>query len=180
MWHTLSSHEAWFPSRNSSVEKGVTVVCLFSWTCRTCRFRGFQACYFARWMTSSIAIFTQKITVLSSRLHSFGDLCTDRPKLFSPLHTSVYTARINVDTNSIFRAIPFSIFHRPHVGKMAEEEEAAANLLITRAWRHRVIKWALFFFFFFFSVVLVCRFCTLDAGWFAAWWHVLCCLLIEC
>ena len=44
----------------------------------------------------------------------------------------------------------YPIFHRPHVGKMAEEEEAAANLLITRAGRHRVIKWALFFFCFFF------------------------------
>ena len=47
-------------------------------------------------------------------------------------------------------------------------------LLITRAMRHRVFKWVQFVYL---SSVffLVCRFCTLDTDWFAAWWHILCC-----
>ena len=40
--------------------------------------------------------------------------------------------------------------------------------------RHRVLKWA----FFVLSQFWCCRFYTLDADWFVAWWHVLCCLLI--
>ena len=51
-----------------------------------------------------------------------------------------------------------------------------SRFIITRDGRYRVIKWARCVFTLFF----VCRFCTLDADCFAAWWYVLCCLLITC
>ena len=49
-------------------------------------------------------------------------------------------------------------------------------LFITRAGRHRVLKWVRFVCLFVcFLSFWFYRFCTLDADWFAAWWHILCC-----